>query len=198
MKNFTTEMARKSGDRVTGRSGDRNEELTAKTRRRGEESGDRIIGRSGDRNKDLIARIACTTSGLDSSRIPTCVILSEPEHLRGRVEGPLGCEHHRGRAGEFSRGCLDAAWQSEPSSGSFDSAPFSNVRGKTTRRYAQDDRRTRLRRILEIMIAVVREIFDESAYERFLIRTRAARSVSSYREFLREREDTAVRKPRCC
>jgi len=46
--------------------------------------------------------------------------------------------------------------------------------------------------------AVLREIFDESAYERFLARTRSSRSVASYRQFLRERETTITRRPRCC
>jgi hypothetical protein len=46
--------------------------------------------------------------------------------------------------------------------------------------------------------AALREIFDESAYDRFLSRTDAARSAESYREFLRERESILARKPRCC
>ncbi|HET7872426.1 MAG TPA: YbdD/YjiX family protein [Terriglobales bacterium] len=46
--------------------------------------------------------------------------------------------------------------------------------------------------------AAVREIFDESAYERYLAHTHLERSVASYREFLREREDAFSRKPRCC
>ena len=49
-----------------------------------------------------------------------------------------------------------------------------------------------------IMCAVLREIFDESAYDRFLAHTRSERSVSSYRAFMRERESTMARKPRCC
>src|SRR5262245_29569934 len=55
-----------------------------------------------------------------------------------------------------------------------------------------------IRRALDIALATLREIFDESAYERFLSRTQTVRSVASYREFLREREATIVRKPRCC
>ncbi len=46
--------------------------------------------------------------------------------------------------------------------------------------------------------AVLREIFDENRYERFLLRTNAVRSVASYRAFLREREAAMVRGPRCC
>ncbi|HMF90749.1 MAG TPA: CstA-like transporter-associated (seleno)protein [Candidatus Angelobacter sp.] len=50
----------------------------------------------------------------------------------------------------------------------------------------------------EAFAAVLREIFDEAAYERFLLRTHTNRSVSSYREFLREREAGLVTRPRCC
>jgi hypothetical protein len=46
--------------------------------------------------------------------------------------------------------------------------------------------------------ATFREIFDESAYERFLARTHCERSVSSYRAFIREQENAVARKQRCC
>ena len=46
--------------------------------------------------------------------------------------------------------------------------------------------------------AMFREIFDESAYDRFLLRTGKTRSVVSYREFLKETETASARKPRCC
>ncbi len=48
------------------------------------------------------------------------------------------------------------------------------------------------------LLAALREIFDENAYERFLVRTQALRSIASYRKFLREREAEIARKPRCC
>jgi hypothetical protein len=47
-------------------------------------------------------------------------------------------------------------------------------------------------------VSIFREIFDESAYERFLILTKAERSRNSYRAFLRDRESSVARKPRCC
>jgi hypothetical protein len=56
----------------------------------------------------------------------------------------------------------------------------------------------RLRHAWQIVRAMVREIFDESAYERFLARTQGRRSVASYRQFQREREAGMERKPRCC
>jgi hypothetical protein len=46
--------------------------------------------------------------------------------------------------------------------------------------------------------ATLREIFDESAYDRFLSRTHASRSVASYHEFARERDAAMLKKPRCC
>ena len=45
---------------------------------------------------------------------------------------------------------------------------------------------------------VLREIFDESSYERFLLRTKASRSVASYRDFMQERAAAMSKKPRCC
>lgn len=49
-----------------------------------------------------------------------------------------------------------------------------------------------------IILAALREIFDESSYERFLLRTNAARSIASYRAFTRERDAAMLKKPRCC
>ena len=55
-----------------------------------------------------------------------------------------------------------------------------------------------LRDVTLVAIAALREIFDENAYDRFLLRTQASRSVESYREFMREREAATARRPRCC
>jgi len=49
-----------------------------------------------------------------------------------------------------------------------------------------------------VLNAALHEIFDESAYERFLTRTDVARSKASYRLFLREKEASLASKPRCC
>ena len=53
-------------------------------------------------------------------------------------------------------------------------------------------------RIGHAIRATLREIFDESAYDRFLLRTQASRSTASYREFTRERDSAILKKPRCC
>lgn len=51
---------------------------------------------------------------------------------------------------------------------------------------------------LRILLATLREIFDENAYERYLIRTGSAPSVQSYRDFQREREAQIAQRPKCC
>jgi hypothetical protein len=53
-------------------------------------------------------------------------------------------------------------------------------------------------RILALLRLVLREIFDESAYARFLERRQLATSPQAYAEFLREKEATGQRRPRCC
>lgn len=55
-----------------------------------------------------------------------------------------------------------------------------------------------LREFFKIVLAVLREIFDENAYQRFLLRTNSVASVASYRQFQRERESGMATKPRCC
>jgi hypothetical protein len=54
------------------------------------------------------------------------------------------------------------------------------------------------RKVVLVIRATLREIFDESGYERFLTRTRSSRSVASYREFMNERATIIASKPRCC
>jgi hypothetical protein len=49
-----------------------------------------------------------------------------------------------------------------------------------------------------IMLAILREIFDETAYARFLERGRMTSSAAAYSAFLQERENTQARKARCC
>jgi hypothetical protein len=55
-----------------------------------------------------------------------------------------------------------------------------------------------MNRVMQTLRATFREIFDESAYERFLLRTHASRSVVSYRAFTRERDAAMLKRPRCC
>ena len=53
-------------------------------------------------------------------------------------------------------------------------------------------------RPFNVLVAALREIFDESAYARFLDRQRVASSQAAYGEFLRESEIAKARRPRCC
>ena len=49
-----------------------------------------------------------------------------------------------------------------------------------------------------ILLATLREIFDEAAYTRFLRRTRMAPSREAYAAFWRERESLPTRPTKCC
>jgi hypothetical protein len=50
----------------------------------------------------------------------------------------------------------------------------------------------------EIFLATLREIFDESAYARFLNQKQLASSRAAYASFRREYEVAKARRPRCC
>jgi hypothetical protein len=56
----------------------------------------------------------------------------------------------------------------------------------------------RLVRAFGIMVAALREIFDESAYQRFLARHRIPSTAAAYSEFCRDHECIKARRPRCC
>ena len=49
-----------------------------------------------------------------------------------------------------------------------------------------------------VLIAVVREIFDESSYARYLERTDQRSSRAAYAGFLAETEAARARRHRCC
>lgn len=50
----------------------------------------------------------------------------------------------------------------------------------------------------EIVAGVLQEVFDESAYRRFLVRGNLAASAASYAAFWAEQEKSRARRPRCC
>ncbi len=52
--------------------------------------------------------------------------------------------------------------------------------------------------IWRVLMDVMREIFDEAAYERFLHRAGVASSSTAYATFRREFDEGKVRRPRCC
>jgi hypothetical protein len=49
-----------------------------------------------------------------------------------------------------------------------------------------------------ILVAMLREIFDEAAYARFLNRAGIASSSVAYAAFRREFEEAKMRRPKCC
>jgi len=49
-----------------------------------------------------------------------------------------------------------------------------------------------------LLAATLREVFDESAYQRFLFRGNLSPSVDSYAAFMAEHEKSRARRPRCC
>jgi hypothetical protein len=51
-------------------------------------------------------------------------------------------------------------------------------------------------KFLRLIRAVLRELFDEAAYERFCIRERLPAGKQSYSKFLEQ--NTAKQKARCC
>ena len=73
-----------------------------------------------------------------------------------------------------------------------DSRPWQSGRGKFS------SLADTLKRGLILFRAMLGEIFDESAYGRFLARNRLIRSRESYAAFLREHELIKARRPRCC
>lgn len=55
-----------------------------------------------------------------------------------------------------------------------------------------------LRKSASLLWAALEEIFEESAYRRFLQRNEVASSRQAYAAFLREQEFSKARRPRCC
>jgi hypothetical protein len=56
----------------------------------------------------------------------------------------------------------------------------------------------RIHKFAQIIMATLREIFDESAYARFLSRKGTHSSRQAYAEFLQENEAAKARRPKCC
>ena len=55
-----------------------------------------------------------------------------------------------------------------------------------------------LTRLRHTLLAILREVFDESAYARFLARHQIESSRTAYAAFLRENDTAKARRPRCC
>jgi hypothetical protein len=57
---------------------------------------------------------------------------------------------------------------------------------------------SRILNAAQILLAALREIFDEAAYERFLRRRQMTASPGSYAAFRQEFEESKTRHPKCC
>jgi len=57
---------------------------------------------------------------------------------------------------------------------------------------------SRFGRAARLVLATLREIFDEAAYARFLSRTQMASSPQAYAAFRLEFEEAKTRRPKCC
>lgn len=55
-----------------------------------------------------------------------------------------------------------------------------------------------LKSCAQIFLAILCEIFDESAYARFLSQRKLASSRAAYASFRQEYEVTKARRPKCC
>ena len=55
-----------------------------------------------------------------------------------------------------------------------------------------------LHRLVAVLLAMLREIFDESAYARYLEKHQLRSSPQAYAGFQREYELVKARRPRCC
>jgi hypothetical protein len=53
-------------------------------------------------------------------------------------------------------------------------------------------------RLFTVFRAVISEIFDESAYQRFLDRSQLQSSANAYATFRKENDQAKSRRPRCC
>jgi len=55
-----------------------------------------------------------------------------------------------------------------------------------------------IRAAIATSLSTLREIFDESAYARFLLRNQMQASAETYRAFRSQNESLKARRPKCC
>ncbi len=74
----------------------------------------------------------------------------------------------------------------------------SRFAGATVGASSVEQSSTSFTRAFALLVSALREIFDESAYARFLSRREIASSREAYAAFCREYEAAKARRPRCC
>ena len=182
---------KRSGDLVIGRSGDRKGEFTAEARSRGEELGENLTTEtrrhgesqgSGDRGIARHRVIGETIDICDDLVIKASANISDDLEIRHAASI---C--HPERAGATA-----TASRRTPTR-----LVLRNAISGSSHETLKDLFR-RFESATQTIRATLREIFDESAYDRFLLRTNDSRSVASYRDFTRERDAALLQKPRCC
>ena len=58
--------------------------------------------------------------------------------------------------------------------------------------------KSRFVKAARLLLATLREIFDEAAYARFLRRTQMVSSPEAYAAFRQDFEEAKTRRPKCC
>lgn len=158
------------------------------------ESGDLVIGRSGDRKGKLTAE--ARSRGEDQK--PTTKTRRHEEECRSSdsPDHPITCDHPITRSLYLCHpervGANATASRRIPTL----SVPRHTASGSSHETFK--DLLPRFIKAMRILRSTLREIFDESAYDRFLLRTHGSQSVATYRAFTRERDAAMLKKPRCC
>jgi hypothetical protein len=194
-----------SGDLVIGKSGDRKPKRTAETRSRGE---DQTLTAEARRHGESRGSIDFSDHPITCDHpITRSLYLCHPERV-----GANATASRRTPTKTVSEHSVSGS-SYETANLTAETLRRGENQKSTTEAQRQGDRSgdlviardrvigvaaTSLRKTLQIIRAMLSEIFDESAYDRFLLRTHASRSIASYRTFSRERDADMLKKPRCC
>ena len=73
-----------------------------------------------------------------------------------------------------------------------------DIRPRLSSRAKRKDGFAVLSRMASVILSILQEIFDESAYQRFLEKSRLESSPKAYAIFRQETEHAQSRRPRCC
>ena len=172
------------------RSGDMQNKLTAETRSRGEDQKPTTEARRhGERSGDLV---------IARDRVIGVAVCSDQDVTVKHTIDLCHPERVGAHATASRRTPTTPALKYAASGSSYETTNLTaetRSRGEITRSTSAP---ALITKIMRILLATLREIFDESAYDRFLHRTKVPRSVTSYRDFMQEREAGMTRRPKCC
>ena len=177
---------------------------TTEARRHGEKPGDREIGKSGD------PEIGRRSDNCYEVKISHAACICHPERVGANATAsrrtpavPVPEQPASGSSHEAANLTAETLRRGEESSEHLTTEERRHGERSGNREIGKSGDRKALalemmNRVTQTIRATLREIFDESAYDRFLLRTQASRSTASYREFTRERDAAMLKKPRCC